>query len=106
MGATKPEEYGDYFAWGETTPKKDYSWNTYKWGTKNALTKYTATDGKTVLEPEDDAATANCGGEWRMPTNADIEELVANTTNKWMTLNGVNGREVKPTIDNHQSLTV
>ena len=51
-------------------------------------------------------ATANWGGEWRMPTNADIEELIANTTNKWMTLNGVNGREVKPTIDNNQSLTV
>ncbi len=84
VGATKPEEYGDYFAWGETKPKEKYSWDNegeYKWGVENdiapnyGMTKYNVTDGKTVLEAADDAATANWGGAWRMPTVAEQEEL-------------------------------
>ena len=82
VGATTPEGYGDYFAWGETATKKDYSWATYKHanGDKNKLTKYCTdasygndgfTDDKTTLDPEDDAATANWGKEWRMPTDAE-----------------------------------
>lgn len=59
VGATSPEDYGDYFAWGETEPKETYSWATYKWGTSSNLTKYNTTDGKTILEPADDAATVN-----------------------------------------------
>lgn len=59
VGATKPTEYGDYFAWGETKPKEDYSRETYKW----------------VLEAEHDAATANWDSAWRMPTLDEIEEL-------------------------------
>lgn len=61
IGATSPEEYGDYFAWGETEPKDKYSWATYKWGTSSNLIKYNTTDGKTILEPADDAATVNWG---------------------------------------------
>ena len=61
IGATSPEEYSDYFAWGETEPKDKYSWATYKWGTSSNLIKYNTTDGKTILEPADDAATVNWG---------------------------------------------
>ena len=102
LGASKPEEYGDYYAWGETGPKEDYAWSTYKWcmGAYNTLTKYCTdslygyngfTDGKTVLDPEDDAAHVNLGGTWRMPTDAEWAELRENCTWSWMTQNGVNG---------------
>ena len=105
VGATSPEEYGNYFAWGETEPKADYSWGTYKWcnGDAHKLTKYcpadktdywddTGTpDSKTVLDPEDDAAHVNWGGNWRMPTDAEWTELRNNCTWTWTTENGVNG---------------
>ncbi len=106
VGASKPEDYGDYFAWGETTPQSDnrYNWESYKWcnGSSSTLTKYCNnssngyngfTDTKTVLDMEDDAARANWGGNWRMPTKAEFDELIANTTNEWMTQNGVSGRK-------------
>ena len=104
VGATKPEEKGDYFAWGETTPKETYSWDNYKWckGTLKTLIKYCGnsdygnegfTDGKTVLDPDDDAAAVNWKGGWRMPTREEFEELLANTTNVWTTVNNVNGRK-------------
>ena len=102
VGANSPEEYGDYFAWGETTPKDYYEWSTYEWcmGDYNKLTKYCTksnygyngfTDGKTELDPEDDAATANWGPEWCMPSREQIEELRDNCTTQWTTRNGVNG---------------
>ena len=78
VGAMWPEDYGDYFAWGETAAKSDYLWATYKFTTD--MTKYNATDGKTVLDAEDDAAAANWGGDWRMPTHDEIKELL-NTDN-------------------------
>ena len=102
VGATKPEEYGDYFAWGETEPKEVYDWSTYKWcnGSETTLTKY-CTDGsygtvdnKTQLELSDDAAHANWGGDWRMPTKAERDELCENCTWTWTTQNGVNGYKV------------
>ena len=97
VGATKPEEYGEYFAWGETEPKTTYDWNTYKWckGTFNTLTKYCLSsqsnywdgsgspDNKTVLDPEDDAAHANWGDGWRIPTNEEWKELMNNCTWTW-----------------------
>ncbi len=103
IGATSPEDYGDYFAWGETAPKSVYDWSTYKWceGSYNTLTKYCTssysgyngfTDGKTELDPEDDAATANWGSEWRMPSLDQMQELYNNCTREWTTRNGVNGR--------------
>jgi len=95
LGASKPSEAGDYYAWGETEPKTDYSWDTYKWGTKNNLTKYTYTDDKTTLDPEDDAATVKLGSPWRMPTSEEAEELQDNCTWTWTTLDGINGNEVK-----------
>ena len=99
VGASKPEDYGSYFAWGETAPKDVYNWETYKWcnGTSNSMTKYCTdssfgtVDGKTELLPEDDAAYVNWGTSWRMPTQEQCIELSNNCTWTWTTLNGVNG---------------
>lgn len=97
LGASKPSDYGDYYAWGETEPKANYSWETYKWVTKDNLTKYNDTDGKTSLDPADDAATAKLGSSWRIPTSAEIAELLNpdNCTWTWTTQDDVNGYEVK-----------
>lgn len=102
VGATKPEEYGDYFAWGETQPKSNYDWSTYKWcnGNNTTLTKYNTSssygtvDNKTTLEAADDAARANWGGSWRMPTDAELTELREQCTWTWTTQNGVEGYKV------------
>ena len=102
VGATKPEEFGDYFAWGETQPKSNYDWSTYKWcnGSDTTLTKYNTSssygtvDNKTVLEAADDAARANWGGSWRMPTTKEQQELIDNCTWTWTTQNGVYGYKV------------
>ena len=86
VGATKPEEYGNYYAWGETETKTTYDWSTYKWsnGSKFTFTKYASTvDNKTALDPEDDAARANWGDSWRMPTDAELAELCEKCTWKW-----------------------
>ena len=102
VGATTPEGYGNYYAWGETETKDDYSWATYKHanGAEDKLTKYCYnasygnngfTDNKIVLEPADDAATANWGEEWRMPTDAEWTELRKQCTWTWTTQNGING---------------
>lgn len=102
VGAENPEEYGDYFAWGETEPKSVYNWSTYKWcnGSAYTLTKY-CTDSsygtfhnRTELDPEDDAAYVNWGPSWRMPTNAQQDELREKCTWIWTTRNGVNGQLV------------
>ena len=103
VGADNPEDYGDYFAWGETQPKDTYNWSTYQYcnGRFNTLTKYCTNsnygyngfvDNLTTLLPEDDAATVNWGDNWRMPTKEEWQELYQNTTNTWTTQNGVNGR--------------
>lgn len=102
VGAEFPEEYGDYFAWGETEEKDCYGWSTYKWcnGSSDTQTKYCTNssygtvDGKNTLDPEDDAATANWGSPWRMPTRSEIEELIDNCTWSWTIQNGVNGYKV------------
>lgn len=117
VGATTPEGYGDYFAWGETEPyytaghsqdnpcsswktgKTGYNWASYKWcnGSYTTLTKYcTSTifgkyDNNMTLESTDDAATKNWGGSWRMPTKAEQDELRTNCTWTWTTQNGVSG---------------
>ena len=99
VGATTPDDYGDYFAWGETETKNDYGWNEYKWfapykdKTANLLiTKYCIqnfeygaepVDNKTVLDPEDDAAHVHWGGSWRMPTDEEMNELKNNCTWTW-----------------------
>ena len=116
VGADAPEDYGDYFdyfAWGETQPKDTYNWSNYQYcnGSSSTLTKYCSesnygyngfTDDLTTLLPEDDAATANWGSEWRMPTKEEWQELLDNTTHTWTTQNGVNGRRF--TASNGNSL--
>lgn len=97
VGASSPTGYGDYFAWGETSPKGVYLWSTYQYGNSEYnLTKYCydssygCNDGLTTLQSGDDAATANYGG--RIPSPSEWEELINNTTNSWMSINGVIGR--------------
>ena len=95
VGASSPEGYGDYFAWGETEPKEVYTWETYKWcnGSEDSLTKYCTNsnygtvDSKTKLEPEDDAAFVNMGPSWRMPSKEQMAELRSKCTWQWTTLN-------------------
>jgi hypothetical protein len=103
VGAETPEGYGNYYAWGETQPKSSYSWSNYQHchGNSTTLTKYCNrsyygyngfTDNLTTLLPEDDAATANWGADWRMPTRMEWSELYNNTASTWATLNGVRGK--------------
>ena len=102
VGATTPVEYGNYYAWGEKITKSNYNWNTYKWcnGSYYTLTKYCnsrdygTVDNKTQLEPADDAARANWGGTWRIPTIDELERLANNCAWTWTTLNNVNGYKV------------
>lgn len=111
VGATSPEDYGDYFAWGETegynSGKTTFDLSAYKWckGTETSMTKYCNnsrdgyngfTDNKTELDPEDDAANVNWGSDWRMPSKEQLSELVNsdNTSTEWTTVNGVNGRKI------------
>ena len=121
IGAENPWDYGDYFAWGETkgynNGKKTFDWSTYKHckGSSSKMTKYsnstsywdsslgTSPDGKTELDPEDDAAYANWGSEWRMPTHAQLEELLNSsyTTTTWTTLKGVYGRKISKKDDDN-----
>ena len=91
VGAESPEDYGDYFAWGETEPKECYSQDNYKWYVGTSYTKYNNTDKKTTLELSDDAANVNWGGDWRMPTRAEHEELTNHCSWTWTTINNING---------------
>ncbi|MGM9818276.1 MAG: hypothetical protein ACI30B_04755 [Paludibacteraceae bacterium] len=103
VGATKPESYGYYLAWGETTTKSTYDWTTYKWcnGSDDTLTKYCTeirygtVDNKIDLEITDDAACTIWGGMWSIPTENEWQELIDNCTWKWTTRNGVKGYTVK-----------
>ena len=89
VGATSPEGYGDYFAWGETSPKEIYNWDSsYKWDDSDY---YSNKNNKTKLDLKDDAAYVNWGGNWRMPTKEEFQELIDNCTWTESTLSGVNG---------------
>ena len=108
IGASSPEDYGDYYAWGETETKSNYSWSTYKWcnGSFTTMTKYCTSssygtvDNKTTLELSDDVAHVKWGGSWRMPTYAEQTELRTNCTWTWTTQNGKNGYKVTGTNGN------
>jgi hypothetical protein len=104
VGADVPEDCGDYFAWGETVPKDIYDWKSYKYGNfineQYEFTKYCTdsvyglngfVDNLILLEPSDDAAKANWGADWRMPTIDEWEELYLNTTFARTTQNGADG---------------
>jgi hypothetical protein len=107
VGASKPEEYGDYFMWGETQSKTNYDWGSYKWckGDERSVTKYCLNsiygkvDHRAILELSDDAAYANWGGSWCMPDGDEFRELRDNCTWTWSTQNGVKGYKVTSKIN-------
>ena len=102
IGAKEPWENGDYFAWGETKSKEEYTWYTYKWCYRNSKSitkycnneKYGIVDYKAVLDREDDAAIVNWGENWRIPTAVECAELRKNCTWTWTFKNGVGGYEI------------
>lgn len=100
LGASSPEAYGDYYAWGEVEPKQEYTYPNHKWYKEGApslgFTKYNNEDGKMTLEDEDDAVIQKLGNGWRTPTLADFRELTNQklTTIKKTTLNGVAGYQI------------
>ena len=115
IGAEKPEDYGLFFAWGETvgytsdsSDGRSFDWASYKWcsGSSTSLTKYCISsiygtvDNKTVLDLEDDAARANWGGNWQMPTYEDFQELLVNTTGEWTTVGTVMGLRFTSKVKN------
>ena len=120
LGAVSPEEYGDYFAWGETKYKEKYDWSTYKWsmGTNQTLTKYCSasnygndgfTDDKTILDLEDDAAHAILGGTWRTPTYEELDELLNQCTWEWTDDykgTGIKGRIVTSNVPGYEGISI
>ena len=105
IGASSPTDYGNYYAWGETQSKSVYDFSTYQYYRgDNGISGYTKycnisdygyngfTDNLTTLQSSDDAAAANWGGGARMPTAAEWQELINNTTHQWVTIYGVNGQ--------------
>ncbi|MBR3757979.1 MAG: hypothetical protein IKK62_06070 [Bacteroidaceae bacterium] len=102
VGASKPEDYGDHYDWGETDTKSKYSDKTYKWckGTDDTMTKYCTdseygtVDNRTTLTSSDDVATVKWGSKWRMPTKEEMKELDEDCTWTWTTQNGVKGMKV------------
>ena len=100
LGASAPEAYGDYYAWGEVEPKQVYTYPNHKWYKEGApslgFTKYNNEDGKLSLEDEDDAVIQKLGNGWRTPTLADFRELTNQkyTTIEKTTLNGVAGYQI------------
>ncbi len=119
VGASNPEDSGDYFAWGETEPydengKTTFTWKTYKWckDSNKSITKYCTKsdygyegfiDNKTELDLDDDAAYVNCGPAWRMPSKEQFEELINSsyTTTTWTIQNGVYGRKITSKKNNN-----
>lgn len=103
VGANSPEDYGDYYAWGETTAKSDYDWDTYKWcnGTFDSMTKYCknsnfgTVDNRMTLTSSDDVATVKWGSKWRIPTMEEIIELRNKCIWTWTFLNGIKGCRVE-----------
>ena len=104
VGASTPEGYGGYYAWGETSEKSVYNRDTYKYykntGNERGYTKYCTrasrgyngfTDGKTELDLSDDVARVRMGAPWRMPSVGQMEELINNCSRQWTQQNGVNG---------------
>lgn len=101
VGANSPEEYGNYYSWGETQPKVTYFWDTYRFDEGpesspklkkyNTDAQYGIVDNLTTLQQDDDAATANWGDRWRTPTDKEWKELLDNCELTWTNLNGVVG---------------
>ena len=101
LGASSPSDYGDYYAWGEIDLKDNYDLSNYKWfiGSSQSITKYNndashgTVDNKIILDSEDDVAHVKLGGNWRMPTADEIDELLNtdNCSREWTQVNGIDG---------------
>lgn len=104
LGANKPEMKGEYFAWGETSPKSVYTQDTYKFNS-DSLRKY-GDDGKYILDSEDDAAQVLWGGSWRMPTADEFQELIDNCSWTLTELDGVNGYLVTSKITGYTDKSI
>ena len=112
VGTTKPQGYGAYFAWGETRPKAEYSWDNYAYGTsETTLTKYCNdasygldgfTDGTMILEQSDDAARAVLGGDARIPSREEMQELIDNCIGEWTKYKGVSGCMLTSKVNGHR----
>ena len=109
IGANSPSECGDYFAWGETSPKTYFTKTNYKWysgGDDHNITKYCSNSDYGVvdyiigLQPEDDAAYVNWGPEWHMPGTAQMNEMMDNCTSEWTKVNGMYGYVFKSNTNN------
>lgn len=117
LGASEPEDYGERFAWGETTSKSDFSWSTYKWcnGSESTLTRYCPSDKVSYwggpgspdnkkdfrdYDYADDAARAKLGGKWRVPTPEECTELINQCTWTWTNQVGMEGFLVTGTNGN------
>lgn len=105
VGAKTPEEYGDYYAWGETETKTDYSESTYKWYDSGTYTKY-ADSRNAILLSEDDVAHVKWGGNWRMPTISEIEELIDGCKWTWTVMNGKAGYLVSGKKDGYTDKSI
>lgn len=118
VGASNPSDYGQYFQWGDTQGytsdkvgigegKKKFVWDDYKWnpsGDGQTFTKYTTTGA--ALELEDDAAHANMGGDWHIPTPEQLRELLDNTTRKWVIQNDASGMKFTSKKDDSKSIFI
>ena len=116
LGASSPEQSGNFYAWGETTPKTQFTWDNYKWTYEekssygdiillrskyNSKSNQGKVDNKTKLDPEDDAARSKLGGKWRMPTKAEFQELIDKCTWTLTSRSGVDGFEVKSKVNDN-----
>lgn len=102
IGAESPEDFGDYYAWGETTTKSSYSWENYlhcNEGSSGSLNKYNSDDGRRYLDWSDDVVHAKKGGSWRMPTMDDWAELQSNCEWELTTMNGTRGYRIVSNIN-------
>ena len=114
VGADKPEDFGDYYAWGETETKDVYDWSSYKWcnDSSDTLTKYNPfkvqgiVDSITTLDPNDDVAHVKWGGSWRMPTASEFRELMDNCKWTWKSVNGINGYVVRSRIKGYRDRSI
>ncbi len=96
LGAEKETDFGLFYQWGDTkgyNPDEghDFNWNDYKWGASSNLTKYNSTDGKLVLDNEDDPVFVATNGKFKLPTKEQLQELIDCTIHEWISIDGVNG---------------
>ena len=108
VGAKTEEDYGHYYMWGSITPNTPDECNWANTPFNNGATSYDTTYFNSVkdtvipnkvLAKEYDVAVQIMGGDWRMPTKDECQELYKNTTQSWVTINGVNGRKFTSKTD-------